>query len=40
VRITERSDRIESLLIRHDEQYIGPGGHFLEASAQTRELVI
>src|SRR6266480_8137210 len=25
VRITERSDGIESLLIRHDEQYIGPG---------------
>jgi len=25
VRITERSDSIESLLIRHDEQYVGPG---------------
>ena len=25
VRITERSDGIESLLIRHDEQYVRPG---------------
>jgi hypothetical protein len=25
VRITKRSDGIESLLIRHDKQYVGPG---------------
>jgi hypothetical protein len=34
VRVTERSDRIEPLLVRHDEQYGWAGEWHFEGSAQ------
>jgi hypothetical protein len=36
VRVTERSDRIEPLLVRHDEQYVG-SGHNVILIPQSRE---
>ena len=36
MRVAERSDRIESLLVGHDEQYVGPG-HNVILIPQSRE---
>jgi hypothetical protein len=36
VRVTERSDRVEPLLVRHDKQYVGPG-HNVILIPQSRE---
>jgi hypothetical protein len=39
MRISERSDRVEPLLVRHDKKYVRPGQwHFLEAPVQAHEL--
>jgi len=35
VRIAERSDRIEPLLVRHDKQYVGPGHNVILSKAKN-----
>jgi len=35
MRVPERSDRIEPLLVRHDEQYVGPGHNVILSKAKN-----
>jgi hypothetical protein len=35
VRVTERSDRIEPLLVRHDEQYVGSRHNVILSGAKN-----